>query len=344
MNAAMELIGLGLLTTLCVICVRNDMKAGIVPNRVLAAFLVCAVVYDVVCYGFFARDLATSFLLNVVLISLVSIVLFYTHSFAGGDCKMAIVLSLLYPASCYISAHGTNCTLIVSLLLSFLFGYAYLLMSSLYLIARKKKEIAAGYIRDSVLTFAKSYLAAISYISMIVSLTTMIGGFGSGAIIWATRVACVVVALCTGKYPRLRDWRCFLPAAGVSLAASVLSRTIPLSLKPGYVVLVFCLSLTNAVIKTTIYESVSVDELRKGMVLTMLSSMLMQTSRVRGLPGISTEDLRSRLSEEEVSSVREWARVTKTTSLVIVKKIPFAAMISMGYLSYAFLGEVLRYL
>lgn len=340
----MEFIGLSLLIILGCLCAASDIKTGIVPNRMLAAFFAAAVIYDVVCYGFSARDLACSFFLNVGLISLAAFALFYTHSFAGGDCKMAIVLSLLYPAGCYMRVRDLDCTLVAALLFAFIFGYAYLLVYSILLIEKNKTgNVTAVYIKDSVLTFAQSYLAAISYISMIVCLVSLFGGFGSIVKIWVTRIACVVVALCTGRYPTLRNWRFFLPAAAVALISSLLSRTIPLSLKPEYAALVFFLSICNATIKTAVYEQVPIDELKKGMVLTLFSSTLMQISKTKGLPGISTEDLRSRLSEDEVASVRTWAKATKTTSLTIVRKVPFAAMISAGYMLYAILGGVLRW-
>lgn len=340
----MEFIGLSLLTLLCCLCAASDIKNGTVPNRLLATFLVVAAVYDAVCYGWLARDLDGPFLLNVALVSLVSLVLFYTHSFAGGDCKMAIVLALLYPAGCYMRVQDFDCTLVAALLIAFIFGYAYLLVHSISLVVKKRAGIATvAYIKDSVLVFAQSYLASISYISMIVCLMSLFGGFNSSMKAWVTRMACVAVALCTGRYPGLRNWRCFLPAATVALVLSVLSRTIPLSLRPENVALVFFLSICNATIKTTIYEQIAVDDLKKGMILTLLSSMLMQTSKTKGLPGISTEDLRSRLSEEEVESVRTWAKATKTTSLTIVKKIPFAVMISAGYMMCAILGGVFRW-
>ena len=176
----MEFIGLSLLIILCCVCAASDIKTGIVPNWMLAAFFVVAVIYDAACYGFFARDLACSFFLNVSLISLASLALFYTHSFAGGDCKMAIVLSLLYPASCYMIVRDLDCTLVAVLLFAFIFGYAYLLVHSILLIAKKKAgNVTATYIRDSVLTFVQSYLAAISYISMIVGFVSLFGGFGT---------------------------------------------------------------------------------------------------------------------------------------------------------------------
>ena len=77
-----------------------------------------------------------------------------------------------------------------------------------------------------------------------------------------------------------------------------------------------------------------IDEIKKGMILSMGSTVLMQNSRVRGLPKISSEDLRDRLTEDEVDSVKRWAKGKKVETLTIVKKIPFATFIALGFVSY----------
>jgi preflagellin peptidase FlaK len=62
--------------------------------------------------------------------------------------------------------------------------------------------------------------------------------------------------------------------------------------------------------------------------------MIMQTSITKGLPGVSTEDLKSRLSSDEIESIKIWAKATHTKKLTIVKKIPFAIFISIGMCLY----------
>ena len=76
------------------------------------------------------------------------------------------------------------------------------------------------------------------------------------------------------------------------------------------------------------------------MILSMGASLLMQRSRVRGLPGISSEDLKSRLTEEETESIKRWAKSKKIESLLIVKKIPFAVFIFLGFISYFLIWSV----
>ena len=70
------------------------------------------------------------------------------------------------------------------------------------------------------------------------------------------------------------------------------------------------------------------------MILTTASSVLMQGSRVRGLPGVSSEDLRNRLTETEIDSIKRWASGRNVTRISIVKKIPFAFFLVIGFWLY----------
>jgi hypothetical protein len=92
------------------------------------------------------------------------------------------------------------------------------------------------------------------------------------------------------------------------------------------------------------YQVISVDELRPGMVLSRLSSFMFMTSAVIGLPGISDETLKSRLTPAEIDSIQRWKKSKKgKESLVIVRKIPFAIFISLGLLNYILIGKLLKW-
>ena len=73
------------------------------------------------------------------------------------------------------------------------------------------------------------------------------------------------------------------------------------------------------------------EKLRDGMVLDTPSSALFQESSIEGLPSISTEDLRSKLSIKEISAIRQWSKTENGKSeLVIVKKLPFGLFLAVG--------------
>lgn len=97
-----EILLLIALAAVGVIASITDIREGRIYNKLLLKFLVVAFVLDAIYYGYFARDLFYLFILNFGIIALISLVLFYTHSFAGGDCKLVLVMSMLYPANYYL--------------------------------------------------------------------------------------------------------------------------------------------------------------------------------------------------------------------------------------------------
>lgn len=159
--------------------------------------------------------------------------------------------------------------------------------------------------------------------------------------IWFSRCICLAVAYCVGKFPVLKRNVLIIPVIAVVTVVSIIIKMTPISFNPENYVFVMVLLICQMTIKTTIYENVCVDQLRKGMILSTLSSVFMQTSITKGLPGVSTEDLKSRLSLEEIDKIKIWAKATNTEELTIVKKIPFAIFISIGFFSYFVLWGII---
>lgn len=341
MMYCLEIVNLCLAACLCVICTRSDVREGIIYNKILVIFTAAAGLIDSVYYGFFARDLLCDFLLNLVVISAVSLYLFYSHSFAGGDCKMTIVLALLYPARCYLAYGSSIVTLVFAIALAVFAGYVYLLVNSIKAIMTKKVKFTFEYAKNFLYNFIKSYISAMVYIVLLNCAFMLFDRLGIYINIWASRCVCMLVAWGVGRYPVFKKWFLLIPTFIAVVVISVITQIVPISLNPENYALVLVLLLCQMTIRTTIYEKVRVDLLQKGMILTTLSSVLMQTSITKGLPGVSTEDLKSRLTIEEIESIKIWAKATHTEELTVVKKIPFAVFVSIGFLSYFILWRIL---
>lgn len=316
------------------------MREGIIYNKILVIFLVAAGLIDSVYYGFFARDLLCDFLLNLMVITAVSLYLFYSHSFAGGDCKMTIVLALLYPARCYLVYGSSIVTLVFAIAFAVFAGYVYLLVHSIKAIVTKKVKFTFEYTKIFISNFLKSYISAMVYIVLLNYALILFDRLGINVNIWASRCVCMLVAWCVGRYPVFKKRFLLIPTLVAVVVISAIAQIVPISLNPENYALVLVLLLCQMTIRTTIYEKVRVDQLQKGMILTTLSSILMQTSITKGLPGVSTEDLKSRLTIEEIESIKIWAKATHTEELTVVKKIPFAIFVSIGFLSYFVLWRI----
>ena len=334
MMIALELCFLCLTATLCYLCTKSDLQSGMIYNKILAVFLLLAILMDTVYYGLIVRDMVLEFLINVGIVAAVSLYLFYSHTFAGGDCKMIIVVALLFPARWYWCLGTSNATLVFVIAFAIFAGYCYLLGYSIIAIVTKKVPMTLDYVKDYLLNFLKSYISAIVYIFLFNWVISMLYAQGLRISIWIPRILCILVSWCVSKYPIFKKWFVFFPAFCCVIGISIVTKTSPISLNPENYILVLVLLLCQMTIRTTIYEKVEVAQLKKGMILTAFSSIPMQSSITKGLPGISTEDLKSRLTEEEITCIKIWAKATHTETLTIVKKIPFAIFISIGILLY----------
>ncbi len=322
------------IVSLCIVASVSDLCTGMVYNRILAVFLVLAVILDCIYYGFFERDYLLDFAINFLVTVCICLSLFYTHSLAGGDCKLLIVLSLLYPTSACINYNGCVVTFFFVIAFAVMYGYIYLLMTSLLNLLTDKTHIEKGYVVKSIKGFALNYFKAMVYISLLTIFFYILtlGGLEIPEA-WMSGIYFVVACL-VGRSTKFKRWKLVIPALILVLAFSLGFKVIPFSLHPQSYVFVAVLMMCQMTIRTNLYKEIPLEFLRKGMILSVASSMLFQNSRVRGLPEISTEDLRSRLTEEEINSIIRWGEGKKVTSVVIIKKIPFAIFISLGVLSY----------
>jgi len=73
----------------------------------------------------------------------------------------------------------------------------------------------------------------------------------------------------------------------------------------------------------------------QGMILSLKTVIKFSSSGIKDLPLITTEDLRSRLTKEEVENIHRWGNSANGKSTItIVRKIPFAIFIASGVLVF----------
>jgi preflagellin peptidase FlaK len=236
---------------------------------------------------------------------------------------------------------GSNLTLIFAIGIAIIYGYFYLLISAIWSLIRKKNSLTVQYIKNYVVGFVKSFVLATIYISVITLWVIFASRKGVSINIWVTRAGCMVLAWLVGKNGIFRKWYMIGAAVIIGVILSFALQMIPFSVNLENYILVIILLLCQMMIKTNLYEEVKLIELKKGMILSTFSSIMMQGSRVRGLPSVSSEDLRDRLTQEQVESILRWGEGKNIETVSVVKKIPFAVFLSLGYISYLVLWRIL---
>ena len=332
--AVLEVLLAILMLALGALTIRTDLLEGMVYNKHLFLFLMAGAFVDFIYYGIFVRDIAIDFLANLILVVAISMVLFYTHSFAGGDCKLSIMLALLYPARYYVVYSESVYTLFWSIAIAIFYGYIYLLAAAVKSLLQGKNELPKDYVRNFVYAFLKSFLITMLYISLINLIMVILNASGIYINSWMVRFICIGLAWMVGNYHIFRETAACIAVLLLDVVLAVCLHVVPFSISAGNYILVGVLLLCQMTINTNLYEELEIMKLKKGMILSTFSSMLMQGSRVRGLPDISSENLRDRLTEGEIESIKRWGVGNNIERIQIVKKVPFAIFIVLGYATY----------
>ena len=311
-------------------------------NRSLAIFGACGIVENAIYYILFVNDLFWVYIVNFSLVAVISLLLFYTHSFAGGDCKLVIVMAMLYPSRLYLEYGRFNISLFIAVGLAIFFGYIYLVITSFIAVIDGKNKVTKGYFISSIIGFVKNFAVATTYIVFIGMLSSI---FNTHSLIqeWIVRIMCIAVAWYSSRLKLFKKWYVLGPVLVVDILMCFYFRVFPLGKSMDTYLMIIILLVCQITVRTNFYDEISLEKLKKGMILSMGCSVLMQNSRVRGLPGISTEDLKSRLTQEQVESIKRWAEGKKINELTIVKKIPFAVFILLGFSFYLMMWGFANY-
>lgn len=325
-----------------IMCCISDFRRGIIPNRLLLMFLGIGVSLSGLYYGFFAQDLFISFIWNIVIVAIVAILLFFTKSFAGGDTKMCIVLAILFPARFYFTYSGSSKTLVFAVMFAIFLGYAYLAALGIYSLLCKHTVLKTSSMKGYLKRFALLYLTVLPYVTLLGMIVQIVSEKWLPINPLFVYALCFALAMLIAKTSFFKKLYAIIPALVIVLVLSIYRKTIPISLDWKGYLLIFVTLVVQMIVSRITYQSISTEKVLKGMVLSTASSMLMQSSKMQGMPPISSENLGDRLSEVEAEKVRIWGRsLGQEVEVSIVRKIPFAIFIVLGFMAYFIIWLVL---
>ena len=319
----------------------TDLNFGYIYNKDLIPVFFIGSVINAIYYLYYVQDIVLDFLINILIVFIIQTLLYGIHSFAGGDFKLGMLFAFLYPARLYLPYQGMITTLFGALCIAFIYGYLFILISSIYRIKKGVVQPDKKYFLLFVKNYFYSYLRAAIYITGISLVMILCENvlFVPRFVFWLLNIT---IAMLSSRVRWMRNKFVILTVIITDIVLSILSHTIPFSMDIRNYLFVAILLLFQMIISTGIYEKIKTEEAVKGLILSTASSMLMQGSRVKGLPGISMENLKDRLTEEQAASIRRWGE-TKSgkKEITIVRKIPFAIFLLLGFITYFILWGML---
>lgn len=315
--------------------VASDLKDGVVRNKMLTRFTLATAplvgVYYVgpglACFG--------DFLLNVGTCVAAAFALFCAKLLAGGDCKLLCCASFVFPASCRVSYRGTDCPLLLAPILAFGFGYLFLTLRAVTSIALGRTKLDRKRFKANCWRFARNYFRAFVYLSAL-DLTLRLS-----VLRWIELNPLLMLVLYLGvvwaswSFETLRKPLTVAVTLALAGAASSIFQTALFNASGSRCLLAFCVVLSRLLAENANYRRIATSDVKKGTILALETTLCFLNSPIPGLPSLSGENLRSRLTEEEAASVRKWGETApERAEVLVVQKVPFTIFIALGFVAY----------
>lgn len=326
---ALESLLLSILLLACIYFSYYDIKIGKIQNKYVLILSLFSILIDILYYGIYAQSYLRLFLINGLVMGIISIMLYALNLWAAGDSKLLFFILLTIPARFYVTniSYGIAPAIYV-IVIAFILSFIYVVVESVIL-SFIKKDFKYKIDRTHLKRFIKSFFFCSVYLTFVNNILYYIlkAFVQNNGILVA--VADLLLAALIYKYDIFKN-RILLILLTIFDLFILFQRNLALNNYVMYIYLIVLLILRNYSKKFNYTEIATVD-LKPGMILSMTTIPNFLLSRVKGLPKYSTEDMRSRLSKEEVESIKRWehSKYGKPT-VVIVRKLPFAIFLSLG--------------
>lgn len=338
----LDILQLIVLLITCIISCLSDMRIGKIKNKLLLASSALCIVFVLIRMLVFKYVDLFSWCGNFILIGFFSLLLYITHIWAGGDCKLSLFVAVFYPSNFLFIYNDIKITLCLFLIIAFCFGIVYLVFDSFISLIKKKKTFSYKTFLMNLKEMLLRYIKSLIYLTFLnqIYLFFVAPYYTVNSVIYV--IIAVAFVFGVNKIVFLSS-----PIMVISfLVFDILMMVFTGNNISGYFSTYLLVLLFMIIRSFTInynYQVINTSHVCQGMVLSRIDTILFQKSRVKGLPSVSDETLKSRITKDEAESIHRWENSKFGKSqITIVKKIPFGIFIMFGVILYCLLG-VLQY-
>lgn len=335
---------------LCILAYSGytDCASSQIPNTPVLISGCIAAIVDSIYYIGFAGIYLRTFVVNLILIVIVSVIFYAYHLWAAGDCKLMLVVAICIPGRFYSFWDIGTVPAFVIFILIFSFAFLYVIAESI-LLGLKNKNLLQLSFRDIDYT-----QVLLSYFSMVSAV--MIVNWGvwrifekslNNNLILSMAVSFLVVLTLSQLRNRMskRGLLYTMVAGWSTVFILILTKQYHFELTADFKswLIVLSLMLLRMIAEKYNYKVIPTHSVKCGQILSFGTVLAFRTSKVQGLPASSTEDLRSRITQSEVDSIKRW-ELSKFGKpyVVIVRKIPFAIFIGIGTILFIVLEVAMQ--
>ena len=307
-------------------CSYKDIKYGVVPNRWLLRGAILALIIQSAYIGLGALEYFNGWALSLFFASGFAILLYASGIWAAGDVKLFVFMFLCIPGRLLDSG-----------------GLTYAVVPYIYIFVPAVLWIAGDTIVQ-IVTCAERFNSERMHLKDIpYMITVMIEITVLQIIVWGLApefcsenelFIAVVMLACAywfGRSKWMKNKTVIAVFVLVMLGFMHFDLWVYTPAEWWVYAVVAGVMLFQNVASAYNYRRIPTNEVRRGMILSSGTVLTLSRSHVKDLPTNAAEDMSARLSEVEAQAVRRWEHSKHgTTSVIIVRKIPFASLVTLG--------------
>lgn len=331
-----EALMLAIMLVFCVHATVTDLKSGVIKNKLLLLGACFSLVLNIIYYSLFARDFFLAYIINVVVMCFLAILFYAAHIWAAGDSKMLIFVISLIPARIYYSGENVAATVLIMIAI-FSLAFLYYIAESVVIGLKEKNlfgftrikvnalQMLIQYVKCTCIVTIANFLFAVLFYDFYIANTELF------------MIVNMLIILSVNNIKLLDRWYSIVILGIITVGIVVYQDRHFEFVNWIIYVIVLVVVLMRMIAEKYNYKVIPTSDVKRGMVLSYGTVMLFMPSKIKGLPIHTTEDIRSRISQEEAESIRRWEKSKYgQEQITIVRKIPFAIFIAVGTVFFVF--------
>lgn len=326
----------------CIINSYTDLREGVVRNQFLFTIGILTIFLNVISLYVNKNILSLIYIIQILISTIIALLLYFFKIWAGGDCKFYIFIILSTP--CFIvNTFFLGISIIIYIpLLAFMLGYVYIIVDS-FVQKHKKQTKEENIIKKSLLGFVwyLKYFVLVMFINRMITVICAQFNIITDGYFVLLLITFFMVLLINKigilKYNSVVFFILILDIwLGLIDISMILNRQILLTWS-----VIFISNIIRNFASNYNYSEICIDDIETGMILSTKSSIILSNDKLSQFNKISDESLKSRLTEEDVKSIKGFAKKRSYLQKVeIIKKVPFAFFIAIATI-VILLGRIL---
>ncbi len=320
-----------------IISSATDFKNKKIYNKNIIFAVIVSILVYIILWKQIEVIYIKNYLINLGISAAISFLFFYFKIWAAGDSKLFLAIVVMIPYELYEVDINNVFPALYLLIMIFSIAFIYVFLETIYLWIKDKEKfkkikelkLEKVEIKDFIIKYFMGYFIVLFINNITLKFFTEFRINNSGLMLICNMLILIFV------YRVIREEKQSLIVTFIFIVANVLYYIICgleiYSINIKILMLVLIIMIFRSISEKYNYEEIKVEDLKPRMILSFGSVLKFYSSKVKGLPQSTTETTDSRLTEEEVESIKRWSKTKKgKETIVIVRHMPFAPFMLLG--------------